>query len=127
MFMKRALAIVGFVVLVTSHSWAAPTSRIDLSVSRARVQRGESVEFRIRNAGDEIKAVLFVPTEGVKPLPLNRSPESNEFQVKYTLPNDAPEGLYVVHPWIGDESNPTAIGKATFLLGRLVNDFFIAS
>jgi hypothetical protein len=127
MFMKRALAILGFVVLVTSHSWAAPASRIDLSVSRARVQRGESVEIRIKNAGDDIKAVLLVPTEGVKPLSLDRSPESNGFQVKYVLPKDAPEGLYVVHSWIGDESNPTAIGKVTFLLGRLVNDFFIAS
>jgi hypothetical protein len=127
MVTKRALAILGFVVLVTSHSWAAPTSRIDLSVSRARVQRGDSVEIKIKNTRDEIKAVLFVPTEGVKPLSLNRSPEANEFQVKYALPDDAPEGLYVVHSWIGDESNPTAIGKATFLLGRLVNDFFIAS
>jgi hypothetical protein len=35
--------------------------------------------------------------------------------------------LYAIHVWTGAESKPTAVGKGSFLLGRLINDFFIAS
>lgn len=124
---KQALTILGFVVLGASHSLATPVSTIDLSVSSSRVRRGGTVEIRIKNASDQTKAVLLVPSEGLRPLSLTRASQSNDFHVKYVLPGDAREGLYVVHAWIGDVANPTAVGKATFLLGRLVNDFFIAS
>jgi Domain of unknown function (DUF4434) len=124
---ERALSVLAFLMFVSSHSLAAPASTIDLSVSSARVRRGETVEIKIKNATDQIKAVLLVPSEGLKPLSLTRAPQSNDFHVKYVLPNDAREGLYVVHAWTGDVANPTAVGKATFLSGRLVNDFFIAS
>jgi hypothetical protein len=44
-----------------------------------------------------------------------------------SLPQGAPQGLYVIHAWTGDNEHPSAIGKASFLSGRLVGDFLIAS
>ena len=125
---KRALLILGVLVFAASYSLATPASQINLSVSRARVQPGQTVEIKITNeASNQIQAVLLVPNEGVKRISLTRAAQSNDLHAQHMLPNDAPEGLYVVHAWIGDSSNPTAVGKASFLLGRLVNDFFIAS
>jgi uncharacterized protein DUF4434 len=125
---KRALAILAFLVFVASHSLATSPSRINLSVSSSRVQPGQAVEIRITNeTSSQIHTVLLVPNEGVKRISLTRSTQSTDLTARYLLPNDAREGMYVVHSWIGNAAEPTALGKATFLLGRLVNDFFIAS
>ena len=128
LYTKRALAVLAFLVFVAGYCLATPTSRINLSVSRTRVQPGQAVEIKITGeTSNQIQTVLLVPNEGAKRISLTRSPQSNDLTARYVLPGDAREGMYVVHSWIGNAADPTAVGKATFLLGRLVNDFFIAS
>ncbi|MEA1875235.1 MAG: alpha-amylase family protein, partial [Bacteroidota bacterium] len=39
------------------------------------------------------------------------------------LSGDTPEGLYAVHAWTGNKNNPLAVGKSSFLVGKMVIDF----
>ncbi|MGH9880047.1 MAG: DUF4434 domain-containing protein, partial [Pyrinomonadaceae bacterium] len=77
---------------------------------------------------DPVLAVLLTPTVGAQTLSLEPVPaQPGRYRGETVLRSNAPAGLYVVHVWTGEISNPTAVGKASFLLGRLINDFFIAS
>ncbi len=93
---------------------------IDVSINRQRVKRGQVLEVSFRNIGNEkISAELLTPTAGVKPLQVTDS------KTRIEVSESAPDGLYVVHAWIGDRSAPSSVGKGTFLLGRVITDFFI--
>lgn len=106
---------------------AATTSVINVSVSRARVKPGESVVVKIKtNSSEPVQAVLLTPTIGTRKLQLSSVPgQPKNFRAEVSLSRDASQGLYVVHAWTGDSKQPIAVGKATFLSGRLINDFFI--
>ena len=114
--------------LIPSISRDAPSSVIDVSVSRSRVQRGEKVEIQLKKVQEgQLQAVLFTPTSGSSSLRLTPSPtQPTTLIAEVSLDSNASEGLYVVHAWTGPASSPTSVGKATFLLGRLITDFFIA-
>ncbi len=105
---------------------------LDLSLDRFRVQRDETVSISIqalkdgKPSGESVQAVVLTPGQGTKQLLL--TPVSNHpglFHGQVSLPGKSPEGLYVVHAWTGDSSNPTAIAKGSFLFGQLINDFLI--
>lgn len=105
-----------------------------VSVSRSKVQRGETVEVRIQlkrereSATSPVRAVLLRPTIGVENLPLQAvAGQPGVYRAEIKTTENAPAGLYVVHAWTGEMANPSAVGKATFLLGRVVTDFFVAN
>jgi len=100
-------------------------AEFSISVDRKRPQRGEVVAVKIQSP-ETVHAVLLTPTTGLKDLRLDRLPgQQNTFQAKVSIGSSDPEGLYVVHAWTGDAANPTYVGKATFLVGRVVTDFFV--
>ncbi len=124
---QLAFGIWVFVLFFAPSVFGATT--LDVSVSRSRVQRGETVTIRIQaSSRGDVRAVLLTPTRGTQSLSLIPLPGENAaLQAEISLADDAPEGLYLVHAWIGEASEPSAVGKGSFLLGRLVTDFFIAS
>jgi len=119
------------IVLVLAPTTLSATSSADVlgvSVSSSRVEPGETVEIRVRHLkGDPVRAALLTPTVGAQPLSLEPvASQPGLLRGEMVLRNNAPEGMYVVHAWTGSQANPTSVGKGTFLLGRLVNDFFVA-
>ena len=124
-----AIAIFCLLISAPINSSAGTESGINVSVNRTRVQRGETVDITIEtNSSEVVRAVLLTPTVGTRNLSLTPiSRKTSTFRSQVTLGIDDPQGVYVVHSWLGTSSNPTTVGKATFLLGRLVSDFFIAA
>lgn len=104
---------------------AVCAAEIPVSVDRKRPQRGEVVEIEIQSAAT-VQAVLLTPTAGIKNLQLGRlRGRQSSYHAKVSIGGSDPDGLYVVHAWTGAAENPTSVGKATFLVGRVVTDFFI--
>lgn len=125
-YIRQILIILCFVASVAHTVLAAPEAKIDISVNRAKVQRGETVEVTIvSESPDQLQAVLLTPTVGNHPLVMKPGSKPKTLRAEVSLRQDAPEGLYIVHAWIGNALEPASVGKATFLLGRVVNDFFI--
>ena len=121
----KLLPILFVFLIVPINLFATPPGQISVSVDRTRPKRGEVVEIRIQSPVT-VQAVLLTATVGIKELQLTPvSGQQNTFHARVTIGNSDPEGLYVVHTWAGDATNPTSIGKATFLVGRIVTDFFI--
>lgn len=132
----RVVTWLCFMLVVASGiAEAAPVNQvINISLNRTKVQRGETVEISVQAltdgtpSRDAVRAVLLKPTEGTVALPLQKATDNpSAYRSEVTLGTDAAEGMYVVHVWTGEASNPSAVCKATFLLGRVVIDFFIAS
>jgi hypothetical protein len=112
---------------------ASENAGIDVSLNRTKPQPGETVEVTVRvlrgdgPLSDPIQALLLQPSKGTLELILRRVPGSrNEYRTEIPLGLQAPEGIYVIHVWTGKPEDPAAVGKATFLLGRVVADFFVA-
>jgi hypothetical protein len=123
------------VVLVAPAAYAVQrNTAIEVSVNRSRPQPGETVEVTVRalsgNArlGDAIHALLLQPSTGARKLVLQKVSDSrhDSYRTEIPLGMNAPEGIYVIHVWTGEAAKPSAVGKATFLLGRVVADFFVA-
>ena len=114
---------------------AAPAEGlVDVSLSHKKARRGEKVEITVRAPGgvrppgETVRAVLLRPTVGEEELTLRAAPGQPGVYRAEVAPGDlAPEGFYVVHAWVGEKARPSAVGKASFLFGRLVDDFFIIS
>ncbi len=113
---------------------AADNTVINVSLSRTRPQHGETVEVTVQAlqggapTSDPIHALLLQPSKGTMELVLRKvSGSGSAYRTEIPLGLQAPEGMYVIHVWTGEAANPSAVGKATFLLGRVVADFFIAS
>ncbi len=109
---------------------AAIETAINISLDRSRVVGGETVSFRLDTLGiadTAIKVVLLQPRTGATELTLQEVQGSpGAYTGHVTLATDAPEGIYAIHSWTGEATSPSAVGKATFLLGQVVADFFIA-
>jgi hypothetical protein len=123
----RTIAILFFMVSAQLSVLAATGSAMDVSISRSRVQPGESVEITIKTDSSElIQALLLTPNVGTSSLLLKPiSAQAKTFRAEVSLSSNAPQGLYLIHAWTGDPKQPTSVGKASFLSGRLVTDFFI--
>jgi hypothetical protein len=106
---------------------------LSVSVSRFRVEPGDTVEVQVQVGGDkassarQVQAVVLKPSSGVESLPLTRvngTPGLYRAQLRFR--DDAAPGLYAVHAWTGEQQQPTAVGKASLLLGSLITDFAYA-
>ena len=106
---------------------AAQVRAIEVSVSNAKVSRGQTVAITIRSAGSEkIHAVLLKPGEGTDDLILKETGQGI-YTAAIKVEENAPAGLYIVHAWTGERASPTAVGKASFRTGNIVADFFVAN
>ncbi len=127
--LQKSTGIIFFIIVFffgTTIS-CAQTTGINVSVDRAKVGRGQTVEITVRTAGGNTpNAGLLKPAVGVENLSLQKA-EEGVYRAKVEVTRDAPAGLYVVHVWTGDKENPTSVGKASFRLGNIVQDFFIAN
>ena len=108
--------------------------QVTVSLSQSRANPGETVSVMIAvsqnglPSREAVHAVLLKPLAGTEPLSLHPASEKiGSYLAPISLPKQAPEGLYVIHAWIGNTEHPLAVGKATFLSGRLVGDFLIVS
>ena len=126
--------VFGLLTLFLLASPVAPAlqenATIDVLLDRTRPHSGETVEVTIRTSAlnDSLNAVLLQPSKGTMKLALQRLPGGGQsYKTSVPLGAKAPEGLYIVHVWSGDPAKPSAVGKATFLLGRVVADFFVAN
>lgn len=122
------LALVPSIALASSENTA-----INVSVDQKRPQRGDTVQVIVQALRDDspssepISAVLLQPSKGTTELVLQPVPGSRgKYRTQIEVGPQVKEGMYVVHAWTGEQSRPSAVGKATFLLGRLVADFFVA-
>jgi len=127
-FEKRLTRIAVGVAFTTCLTLSAPSQTNDLrvSVNRAKVERGQNVEIYISGRGAPVQAVLLTPNEGSRTLPL-RPAADGSFAATIPISSSSSAGLYVVHAWIGERSNPTAVGKSSFRVGNIVADFFVAN
>jgi uncharacterized protein DUF4434 len=134
--LRRLRAICSFLglLIAVASSASGASSVINVALDRSRVERGETVEIKVqitkdgRPSSDRLRAVVLTPMIGIRTLPLTpifRQPGA--YRTRFTLPRDASQGVYAIHAWTGPYSTPTAVGKGSFLLGRIINDFFIAS
>lgn len=134
----RLPGIIGiFVMLVLasgSADGAPENSAINISLNSTKVHRGETVEASLQAttgglpSSDTVYAVLLQPSRGTATLPLQKVAGSpGKYRIEIPLGADFPEGMYAIHAWTGQSTSPLAVGKATFLLGQIVADFFIAS
>ncbi|HEV8366599.1 MAG TPA: alpha-amylase family protein [Pyrinomonadaceae bacterium] len=123
--LQKICGLVGLLLVTSAAAFANP--EVTVSLNRSRVQRGERVEVTVQAASRQVRAVLLTPTVGTRDLALKPvADQQGMYHGEVALTGEAPQGLYVVHVFAGEISNPTAVGKASFLLGRLVNDFFVA-
>ena len=121
----RKLFISVFIFL-TLASCTQKDLTIKVNVNPFRVQRGDTVriEVELSKTNKTVQAVLLRPTIGSSELPLEKVQDKPGFyKAEVILNNDSPEGLYAIHVWTGDKKKPSAVGKATFLLGKMVVDF----
>lgn len=107
---------------------------INVALNRTRPQRGETIEVRVEvikgktPSSEPIHAVLFSPSSGTSGLILQTVyGHRGQYRAEIKLGSQAAEGIYVIHVWAGEAASPEAVGKATFLLGRVVTDFFVAN
>ena len=103
---------------------------IKIQVTPSRVNPGDTVKVEVRvsdaggSASGQLSAVLLKPTLGSFELALEKVQNNpGVYKGEVIMNNDAPEGLYAVHAWTGNQNNPSAVGKASFLLGKMVVDF----
>ncbi|MGH9616128.1 MAG: DUF4434 domain-containing protein, partial [Acidobacteriaceae bacterium] len=125
-FSSAPLIIFSFLALSPA---LLPAQEIHVSVSTPRARRGQSVTFSFQvspaeaTRAGELDAEILAPSVGVTPLPIHAR-GGGKYQAVFTVPADAPQGLYAVQAWKSDENSSTDEVKATFLVGKITADFF---
>lgn len=133
--LNRIISLLSLLVLVPLDLGASANNTIIVDVSRTKARAGDTVQVNVRIlqhgpllSKESICAAVLTPTVGTEERPLLAvAPKQGMYRIDIILEKQAPQGLYAVHVWIGDRTNPSAVGKATFLVGMIVADFFIAS
>lgn len=121
------VALIVWMLMTGAWTAAAQTQTINVSLSQAKIERGQTVEITVRTqSGESVQASLLKPASGVEELRLQKN-EAGVYRAKVETKENAPDGLYVVHVWAGDKKNPSAVGKASFRVGNIAADFFIAN
>jgi len=112
---------------------AAGGLRIEVSVDKTRPKRGETVQVSatVQTPGSidevDLQGTLLVPTKGPRDLTLSlASRELGLFKGEVRLAADAPQGFYGITV-ASAAAAPSAVGKASFIVGKVVGDFLIAS
>lgn len=108
--------------------------RVDVGVAPFRAKIGDTVTIEAavpspgRLSQRNIEARLLVPSKGVRSLQLDPVSLKQKgkvfFRGQLSIAPDFPEGLYVITV-IVRRGSQTAVGKGSFLLGRMVGDFMI--
>jgi hypothetical protein len=114
------------IILLSLASCTHHVTTIKVNANPFRVHRGDTVmiEVELSKTGIPVHAILLVPTIGSSELPLEKVQDKpGVYKAEVILDNNSPEGLYAVHVWTGAQEKPSAIGKATFLLGKMIVDF----
>ena len=123
--LQRIFGLLFMLALAASIAHAGTeNTAINVSLNRTRPQHGETVEVSVRAlqgdapSSDPVHALLLQPSTGTMELVLQKvSGSRGAYRTEIPLGLQAPEGMYVIHVWSGEAANPSAIGKATFLLG----------
>ncbi|MGB7067984.1 MAG: DUF4434 domain-containing protein [Pyrinomonadaceae bacterium] len=124
---RSFFAVLALIVFSSSLAASTQSSSLTVTIDKAKVERGESIAITVHATGrEDVRALVLRPTSGGLPLELRRK-GSDEFTAIVEIGNDSPDGLYVIHAWSGDTSKPSAVGKASFRVGNIVADFFIAN
>jgi hypothetical protein len=111
---------------------SSPAS-LEIRLAPRRPLAGDSVRIMVRvppgsAAGTEPKASLLAPRRGLLQIRLTAvSGQPGSYRAEWKLAPNAPEGLYAVQAWIGDEASPSALGKGSFLFGKIIADYPILS
>jgi hypothetical protein len=125
-FLKFRTFIVSCFILSVLASCTHNETTIKINVNPFRVQGGDTVKIvvELSKTNKTVQAVVLKPTIGNSELSLERvQGKPGVYKAKVILDNDSPEGLYAIHIWTGDKEKPSAIGKATFLFGKMIVDF----
>lgn len=111
---------------------AGPLS-VEVTLDRLRAAPGQAVEANVWVRGSAggaetaLEGSLFVPGEGRRDLGLVKAgTELRVYQARIPVGEDAPQGLYVVTVRAADEGR-RAVGKASFIVGKLIGDFTVVS
>ena len=118
--------LVLYFILLSLASCTYNETTIKVNVNSFRVQQGDTVkiEVELSKTNKTVQAVLLHPAIGSSELPLEKVQDKpGVYKAEVILDNNSPEGLYAVHVWTGAQEKPAAIGKATFLLGKMIVDF----
>ena len=111
---------------------AGPLS-IEVTPDKTRARPGEIVRMSVWPKGGlpsgepMLSAALFIPSAGARALPLERTgADIGLYTASIPIPTDAPPGLYVVTVQ-ASRNGRGAVGKASFIVGKIVGDFTIVS
>jgi hypothetical protein len=124
--------IIALFASVTLRDLASPAA-LEIRVAPRRPLPGDFVRITVRFAPgsaavSEPRASLLIPRQGCSPLKLTAvSGQPGGYRAEWKAAPNTPEGLYAVHAWTGDEENPSALGKGSFLLGKIIADYPILS
>jgi hypothetical protein len=107
--------------------------QVEVSTDKFRAKPGEliiiSAEIKAIKASSSLKvsAELFIPREGAKNFELQvKDKAKGLYQAQVKLSQHATEGFYGITVRAVSGSS-TAIGKASFLVGKVIGDFYIVS
>lgn len=116
-------------ILLGALAAVAQTQAINVTVDQSKINRGGSVEVTIKTRrGEAVRASFLKPTVGAEDMALQKIPGAEDiYRATIRTGQNAPAGMYVVHAWAGEKANPSAVGKASFRIGNIVQDFFIAN
>jgi len=111
---------------------AEPLS-VEVTLDKTRPSPGETVQANVwvRSGRAEtevaVEAELLVPGKGPRELDLERTgTEIRLYQVLVPVEPDSPPGLYVITVRASGDG-PPAVGKASFVFGKIIGDFTIVS
>ena len=132
---RRQCITLLFLILATGISLCSiPEKTIEIRVTPFRAEPGDTVKVEVRvsdangSASRQLSAVLLKPTLGSFELALEKVRNNpGVYKGEVILSDDTPQGLYAVHAWTGNPDKPGAVGKASFLSGKMVIDFTIPS
>jgi hypothetical protein len=105
---------------------------VEVTLDTRRPKPGESVKasvwVRDGTPGESVpSATLFVPGRGAAALSLQPSGrEIRLFEAEIPIAAEAPPGIYVLTARV-EGPNSRAVGKASFLVGKVIGDFTIVS
>lgn len=112
-------------VFIAACDVLAHGQEFEIQVSKTKLKPGERVDISIRS-NEQPRAIILEPSAGSRELELTRNSDG-VFRGRYDIRPGSPSGLYAIHAWTGERRKPTSVGKASFRVGNIVADFFIAN
>lgn len=121
----RTLAYISALLFLTPVSLGAQS--IQVRISSFRPERGQTVDLSfetpVSHQASGLKAKIMVPSVGVRPLTVEAQ-GGGKYKGEFTIAKNAPQGLYSIHAWTEDGPASLETGNGTFLVGKIIADFF---